>query len=220
MARPPQLKSAPKGTSSKEAKFQGAFTKNWENCQEKYRAWQPNDRHRFEVKEKDQMAAISGDEFQIALEAIKQGHSKTQAANMARMPYDLFVHMLKKHEKEQEREHEIRIQRNVFSKLTTGRGELTEAQRLKRLSRALITEMEERVATNKTRDEMSNSELVNMNKMIVQTVTNLEMGTTGESEGVGFTVITHMPEKDYSKKATGRSGPDEGPGPMAVRTDG
>jgi len=75
----------------------------------------------------------------------------------------------------------------------------------------LITEMEERVATNKTRDEMSNSELVNMNKMIVQTVTNLEMGTTGESEGVEFTVITHMPEKEYAKKTTGRSEPDEGP---------
>ena len=149
------------------------------------------------------MAAISGDEFQIALEAIKQGHSKTQAANMARMPYDLFVHMLKKHEK--------RIQRDVFSKLTTGREELSEIERMKRLSKALITEMEERVTKDKSRHEMSNAELVSMNKMLAATVTALEMGTTGESDGVEFTVITHMPEKDYSKKATGRSELDEGP---------
>jgi len=146
------------------------------------------------------MAAISGDEFKSALEAITQGHSKTQAANLARMPYDLFVHMLKKHEKEQEREHDRRIQRDIFSKLTTGRGELTEAQRLKRLSRALITEMEERVATNKTRDEMSNSELVNMNKMIVQTITNLETGTAGDVSGIPFNVITNMPKKKYDQE--------------------
>ncbi len=200
---------SPNGTSSKEAKLHRAFAKNWENCQEKYKAWQPNDRYRFTASQMKEMGKIAQEDFSAALWVHKEAESKTRAANEAQMPYYLFDYMLKKHEKEQEREHEIRIQRNLFSKLTTGRGELTEAQRLKRLSRALITEMEERVATNKTRDEMSNSELVNMNKMIVQTVTNLEMGTTGESEGVGFTVITHMPEKDYSKKATGRSEPDE-----------
>lgn len=202
---------SPNGTRSKEAKLHRAFAKNWENCQEKYKAWQPNDRYRFTASQMNEMGKIAQEDFSAALWVYKEAESKTRAANEAQMPYYLFVHLLKKHEKEQEQEHEIRIQRNVFSKLTTGRGELTEAQRLKRLSRALITEMEERVATNKTRDEMSNSELVNMNKMIVATVTALEMGTTGESDGVEFTVITHMPEKDYSKKTTGRSESDEGP---------
>ncbi len=145
------------------------------------------------------MAAISGDEFQIALEAIKQGHSKTQAANMARMPYDLLEFMLKQNEKEQERECEIRIQREVFSKLTTGRGEMTDLARLKRLESALITEMEERVATKKSRKEMSNSELVTMNKMIAQTITNLETGTAGDVSGIPFTVITNMPKKKYDQ---------------------
>ncbi len=167
-----------------------------------------------------EMGEIAQEDFTAARRVYKEAESKTRAANEAQMPYYLFDYMLKKHEKEQEREHEKRIQRDVFSKLTTGRGELTEAQRLKRLSRALITEMEERVATNKTRDQMSNSELVNMNKMIVQTVTNLEMGTTGEAEGLAFNVITHMPKKDYEKKAIGHSESMKGPGPMGVRTDG
>ena len=197
------VKHSPNGTSSKEAKLHRAFAKNWENCQEKYRAWQPNDRYRFTAPQMKEMGEIAQDDFATALRVYEQEKSKTRAATEVQMPYYLFVHMLEKHEK--------KIQRDVFSKLRTGRDKLTDIERMKRLSHALIAEMEERVFKDKSRHEITNSELVSMNKMLAATVTNLEMGTTGESEGVEFTVITHMPEKDYSKKATGRSELDEGP---------
>lgn len=196
------MKRSPNGTRDKEksAKFQRAFEKNWENCQEKYKAWQQDSRYRFTVQQMKEMGEIAQEDFATALWVYREGESKTRAANEAQMPYYLFDYMLKKHEKEQEREHEKIIQRDVFSKLTTGRGELTEIERMKRLRLALITEMEERVATDKHRHDITNSELVSMNKMLAATETSLEMGTTGgEDDGVEFTVITHMPEKDYDQ---------------------
>lgn len=91
------LTHTPNGTSSKEAKLHRAFAKNWENCQEKYWAWQPNDRYRFTASQMNEMGKIAQEDFAKALWGYEQGGSKTKAANEARMPYCLLVHMLEGH---------------------------------------------------------------------------------------------------------------------------
>jgi len=59
--------------------------------------------------------------------------------------------------------------------------------------------MEERVAKDSDRKELSSQELVSMNKMLMATVRDIEMGERGTEDGVGLTVVTQMPKKEYEK---------------------
>jgi len=183
MERPP--KPTQKRTSSKEVKFKGAFAKNWENCQEKYRAWKPNDRYRFTVKHLKEMEEIAQEDFTKALWVYEQGQSKTRAANEARMPYSLFEYLLEGHQKDEKR------------KALADRSKLDPMERLELIRDSLLTEVEARLdGDSPKKDFGALAELMGTVKTVTLTLSRLQEGG-GNLGKMTQQVISNMPRKEY-----------------------
>ncbi len=179
-------KTTTKGTSSKEFKFQGAFAKNWENCQERYWPWQPNNRFRFTVKQMKEMEKIAQEDFTKALGLYEQGVSKTKAANESGMPIYLFIFLLERHQKEEHRK------RMAGESVREG----SVLERMRHLRDAYLTELEDRANELIPRSDMGETtDLMKLYKSMTRMVTQLEEGS-GDI-GMMQQVITRMPEKNY-----------------------
>jgi len=160
---------------------------NWERCPKKFWIFKPTSRYQFKAVHWKAMMKMISTEDRLEIRAMMEmGKNHRQIAETLDLPYDVISKGFKPKK--------IRV---AFAHLRSDRHKLSDIERMKRLSTALITEMEERVGKDVHRHEMSSQELVSMNKMLQQTVRDAEMGESGAGEGLGLTVVTKMPEKKY-----------------------
>ena len=81
--------------------MQKLLRENWENCDPKYRQFQPNHRYRFTVDELECMfgAEMTIQEIQIFYELYDLCKKKMKVANLLRIPYALAEWLIKRRER-------------------------------------------------------------------------------------------------------------------------
>ena len=102
-----QAESNPEGLR---ARMQKLLRENWENCDPKYRQFEPNHRYRFSVDGLRWMEAseITIQEIQIFYELYDLCEKKMKVANLLRIPYALAEWLIKQRERRlrEDEEHE------------------------------------------------------------------------------------------------------------------
>jgi len=188
-AQPPKPKDEIKDPTPTQVRHWLWKKENWERCRAEFWAVgrNPSREYQWPAKQWKAMMKIITPEERIEIRGMMdEGQNYRVIATTLDLPWFVVFMGFKKKK--------IRVS---FKHLRNGREKLSDADRMKRLSRSLITEMEERVAKDIDRKELSSQELVGMNKMLMATVRDIEMGERGTEDGVGLTVVTKMPKKEY-----------------------
>ena len=111
-----------------------------------------------------------------------QGEKKKDLANQFRVPYNTLIWFLKEQEKDE------------FKQLRTRRSELTVPERMDRIVKAMVTELEDRMFSQTTRNGLETTDLVKM----VKTASSVQkdMEESDMDTGTTMTIVSHMPKKD------------------------